>query len=418
MRRQTFENGWYGEALPSGHFAVTMVGQNAVLTHAGLWPLPGDNLLFTRCSDAGGFRVAGQSHIGRGNMLSIGSDFYTIGGSYGVSPVLFTPTGEVVQNEPKYGSQGFRYWDGRPVTGDETYVHPTYPQLWEYTTLGDVTVGQGESGAIVYYQGKRRLLEPGNTRFIRFNRDGDNLAFAIVMPGYCLLIWMTVQELAQLPEVAIMTAPPPPAPDPPPVPGPEPMSLQAPNEIETVRRVMREHPEINTRDENARGNILPYICAALGGKPWGRKSRNAQGTDLNTDALTFLRADGLFEIYDVISGADGGATWDGFGPFRQGENGYWVEAQPVSGPPPTPDPPPPSDDLAKLRAQVEAMNEAILYNFQTMTIRFDQLKARVEALEQKPAGTLPKLRVKGDTAPAGYRFLSHSHKVALEVVPE
>lgn len=145
-----------------------------------------------------------------------------------------------------------------------------------------------------------------------------------------------------------LEVPPPPPPPPPPV-----MELIAPNIIDTVRRVIQEHPEINTKDEDKRGRIIDYVCDASNpagrDRPWGRKSRNREGTDLNTDGLTYLRPDGLFEIYDVIGGTSGKATWEGFGPFKQGENGFWVPAQsgspvPVPVPVPTPKPTGPSLD--------------------------------------------------------------------------
>jgi hypothetical protein len=180
---------------------------------------------------------------------------------------------------------------------------------------------------------------------------------------------------------------------------------------------MREHPEINTRDERQRGDVLDYVCWALGRGVWGRKSRNPQGTDLNTDGLTFKRSDGLFEIYDVISGTDGSATWEGYGPFRQGENGYWVEARDPVGDIPPVTPPRSDDSLATLRAQVEAMNQAMLIRDEAHSIRYDQLLQRVEVLENKPApvATLPNLRVKGRTKQSVY----HSHDVDLtvEIVP-
>lgn len=142
---------------------------------------------------------------------------------------------------------------------------------------------------------------------------------------------------AELPRVGVPQ--PAPTPTPTPIPEPVPMSLIAPNEIDTVRRVMREHPEINTLDESQRGAILDYAAASLNAGrpgPWGRKSRNPLGTDLNTDGLTFSRPDGRFEIYDAIDGTSGTATWEGYGPFRQGENGYWVPALPVTGAPQPP----------------------------------------------------------------------------------
>jgi hypothetical protein len=103
----------------------------------------------------------------------------------------------------------------------------------------------------------------------------------------------------------------------------------APNEMEAVENAMMEHPEIDPLDEDERGRLLDYACDDLGGEPWGRKARQADGGNKNTDAMCYLRPDGRFEIYDAISGSDGSATWDYKGIFAQGENGWWAPHDPV-----------------------------------------------------------------------------------------
>lgn len=109
----------------------------------------------------------------------------------------------------------------------------------------------------------------------------------------------------------------------------------APNAHHFVVEAMNEHPEVNRMGEdNERGKIIDYACLkANGGKatPWGRKSRQRPGADMmpvnpNGDGMCYLRPDGKFEIYDAISGIDGGATWDFAGVFDQGENGFWSRA--------------------------------------------------------------------------------------------
>lgn len=123
----------------------------------------------------------------------------------------------------------------------------------------------------------------------------------------------------------------------------------APNKIDVVRAVMLQHPEIDRRAEGPfapqRGGITQLVVQALGGYPWGRKSRDRSATNLSDDALCYRLPDGSFEIYDTISGADGSATWDYAGTFRDGENGYFstvpVAPQPTPQPPaPTPQPQP------------------------------------------------------------------------------
>jgi len=135
------------------------------------------------------------------------------------------------------------------------------------------------------------------------------------------------------------------------------LPLIAPDMHAEVQRTIDEHPEIDSMDEAQRGQIIDVTDWRINGgldRPWGRKARNndPNNPNLNTDGMTYLRPDTLFEIYDCISGIDGNATWDGYGPFAQGENGYWWPPQPVDNQPLPPDPP---ADLADLEARVTAL---------------------------------------------------------------
>jgi len=103
--------------------------------------------------------------------------------------------------------------------------------------------------------------------------------------------------------------------------------LEAPDRKSEVQKTIDQHPEIDTLTED-RGQIIDITAKRLNGssdKPWGRKARqNDPGNpNLNSDAMCYLRSDGKFEIYDCISGSSGQATWDAYGPFNPGENGYW-----------------------------------------------------------------------------------------------
>jgi hypothetical protein len=115
------------------------------------------------------------------------------------------------------------------------------------------------------------------------------------------------------------------------------LPLIAPNKQHEVQKTIDEHPEIDTMDEEARGEIIDItarrINPAHGTKPWGRKARNndPNNPNCNTDGMTYLRLDRLFEIYDVIRGDNGQSTWDGYGPYAPGENGYWWPPNEVEG---------------------------------------------------------------------------------------
>jgi hypothetical protein len=139
--------------------------------------------------------------------------------------------------------------------------------------------------------------------------------------------------------------------------------LVAPDAKKTVAAVITDHREINTCDEVQRAFIVDWAAQRLNKAQattvWGRKSRgkveNGKAINPNTDGLTFLRPDGKFEIYDSISGSGScGATWDGFGPFNQGENGYW--APPQLGPEGSVTPPVVDPKIAELEASVTRLS--------------------------------------------------------------
>ena len=77
-------------------------------------------------------------------------------------------------------------------------------------------------------------------------------------------------------------------------------------------------------DEEARGEIIDITDWRINGGD--RSPVGAQGAQrtipsdpqLNSDGMTYLRPDGLFEIYDVISGVDGQVDVGGLRPVRAG----------------------------------------------------------------------------------------------------
>lgn len=154
---------------------------------------------------------------------------------------------------------------------------------------------------------------------------------------------------------------------------------QAPNEFAVVQRVFAAHPEINRLSDDTRGRLIDYVIAELGGRPWGRKSKNKEGTNLNTDGLTYLRTDGRYEIYDIIDGTTGNPSWDGGEPVVQGENGWWTPGLPVDGPSV-----PPPNSVGNLASVLTAAGAAAL----EATIA--KLAARIAALESaKPVEQKP-----------------------------
>lgn len=154
------------------------------------------------------------------------------------------------------------------------------------------------------------------------------------------------------------------------------LPLIAPNMQSQVQQTIDQHPEIDSMDEEARGEIIDITDWRVNGgadRPWGRKARSNDpaNPNLNTDAMCYLRPDGLFEIYDCISGVDGNATWDPYGPFMQGENGYWWPPQETEH---AVDPLPPTEDYQQ---QLDALHDRL----ETLEINYAKLEERVTVIE-------------------------------------
>ncbi len=108
----------------------------------------------------------------------------------------------------------------------------------------------------------------------------------------------------------------------------------APDISHLVLSALRANPGIDMTDETSstgRARILNLAILAAGGKPWGRKARNRDGSNKNSDALCYLRPDGRHEIYDALNGSnpsktpEGWVSWSFEGIYKPGENGWWSE---------------------------------------------------------------------------------------------
>lgn len=227
MTRIELPGAWYADCLPSGEWAV-LFPSSRVGTHAGPVDLPNafDQPLFLRCTNVGGFKLAGQGSISGAAYLYDGT-WHNTGTTHGTSPCIFDADGELEVATPAQGSQGYRYVDasGVLVTGDDTYDSTRrvgqelgLSKIWEYTNYGNVTIGQGEAYALAITPFGRKILEPGDCRFIRFTRVGDRCAVAIVkqVERKAVLFWFDVNELASLPDEGGVVVEPPPPPPPPP----------------------------------------------------------------------------------------------------------------------------------------------------------------------------------------------------------
>lgn len=151
--RITFPGGSYVDARPTGEHACLFPGSH-IGTHLGVLPLAGEgrpnqDVLYLRVAPSGPFKIAGQGHDDGLAWEWSGGVWSTHGPTNGVSPVMYDRGGNllIVRPGPDVTSQGYRFTDenGRVFSGDETYADKDR-RIWEYTTLGGVTIGQGEHG--------------------------------------------------------------------------------------------------------------------------------------------------------------------------------------------------------------------------------------------------------------------------------
>lgn len=250
MNVKRFPNGWYGEALPTGEFAVLFTDSH-IQTHLGNIPLPGENVLYLRITNVGGFKMAGQG--GRTNVAWLyenGTWRVADQAAVGVSPCIFR-NGALVVSHGEVGSQGYRYVrpDGSIATGDQTYSDIPN-EIWEWTEYAGIKIGQGQQDCQLLANGKRYTVESGDARFIRVNGAGSLLAITICKFAQreTVIKWIDMTEIPQLPVVAAQAPPPQPTPTPKPEP-PKPTPMSIPNHLDTLKAVRAKYPELVDRDQ-------------------------------------------------------------------------------------------------------------------------------------------------------------------------
>lgn len=221
MQKLTIAGGWYAEAWPAGQYAC-LVPRQKIVTHLGDIPLPNgtDNPLFLRgfIQFQGDFKLAGQSHEGRGTWeykRARAAWEIVTADSYGVNPVIYDHNGLLHLGALQYGSQGFRFVDAqnRIWTGDETYADPSR-RIWEWTQHGDLTVGFSDVYVVGLYNNKRYILSSGGAygaNSVRFNRTGDNCAVTYhdTTTLSTTLMFFSIAELSLFPQQPVHTDTPP-----------------------------------------------------------------------------------------------------------------------------------------------------------------------------------------------------------------
>jgi hypothetical protein len=214
--------------------------------------------------------------------------------------------GQVIINTGAAGSQGYRYIDsnGNPVSGDATYADPAR-QLWEYTTQGDITIGQGGWSAEGLRGSDRRVIVQGSapkgTTFIRFNRDGDACAVAAIQGHGAELRWFDASEWPSFP----FLDPEQPPSDPPVEPEPEP-AMQIPTAAWDVIKQMHAKfsDDFPPTEDGARAFTEKTIqqlkhSFPSGGWCWKKAS---EGRPPSKDCAA-RQIEGRFEGWDILSAA-------------------------------------------------------------------------------------------------------------------
>lgn len=269
IRRLEIPGGTYTEAFPSaaGLGDVFSVRVGDVLTSRGNVAFGASGLpLYARgCVNGSRLLLAGQGHDSGHAVYFDGSEWQSFGPAHGVNVAAFDPrdcrlwivrsgdlastrtlTGEQESFSAAFGSQGIRYIrdDGSPVTGDSTYGSADL-NLFEYTICNGIAIGQGGNGGLVAVgPSGRRVLEPGETYFVRANCAGSQFAVATWKPRErkAVALWFDASDLASFPAdgPSVPVPSPKPKPEPPPAPAPVQTASPDPAFVEYANRRWRE----------------------------------------------------------------------------------------------------------------------------------------------------------------------------------
>ena len=340
-RYERIDGGSYCENLPTGEFFSQRASD--ILTHIGPIPYESDDRpLYTRMTNVPIFQLAGQSWGGRGTLHYTGTWHTVPRVPNGVNGVIFDLQGRLLIVEPGPGatSQGYRYIDqqtGEPVLGDWTYndLHPfaiaNGVKLGEWTKHGDVVAGQFGYYAAIQLGNEFYLFPDANgtplrgCTFVRFNREGNNLAVAFISGGASHLYWLTRDEITRLPRwTDDAPAPPTPTPPlPPPPPPPESTTMELPKPIYDTYKAVAEKfaslhasPNDDDRREAHRRGVQTIRArhrgeGELDGTRYVVKSEHASLGSPTKDALGFVDDGESIEVgrlvkmhmFDMIGGS-------------------------------------------------------------------------------------------------------------------
>lgn len=359
-------NGWYCAALPTGEF-VALVKDSHLETDRGRVDLPyGQNLLFLRLSP-NGVSFAGIGHRDDHCWEWDGVRWSDRGIAFGPRAVAYDAFGalHILIGPPAHG------WRNYPTTAEATYADTTR-QVWEFTDLPGVTIGQGGEGphgddpAIALINGTRRLIEAGRCRSIVV-ADGPRIAIAYSREDTreAVIRWLSRDGLAQLPLVQTAPAPTPiPIPVPQPIPEPVPMALPDPYAVRAALKRERDKFPAERIGNTEMGAILNNAAAQFPhvGMHFrtGEKAATAPGVSrtFSRDVLRYLPPGDDFGWWSDVLGATGAGLATPAAPdWKRSTDDRASFVPPVSSvpvPDPGTPPPIPGTDLEARVARIEA----------------------------------------------------------------
>ena len=275
MRVKRLGGGTYIDALPDGRFAciqgdkiVTDAGD--VLLDSGSFPIG------LRCSWGQDFRFGGQGSNFLGVLEWIDGTGWVrdtsviptrLGVIYGKDGTRHTWAGG-----PDRDNDGFRYLapSGQPVMCDATRLRDGLNEWIDLSDAqdGSLLIGQGNTGGGVQVKagGVLRWLDTGPCYAINAKREGEQCAVAYSKHGdAAYACWPTVAELHALPVVVFEDEPEEPE-------EPEEPPVSTPNHLDLVRRLCRDNPTLARSLDEGWGRVVQLVLADLEkGKPgeWG-----------------------------------------------------------------------------------------------------------------------------------------------------
>ena len=313
-----FLGAMYAVALPSNAYAVLYPGSH-IESSWGQIALPGFDIIEFDIATAHGGKLAGKAQREphdphRGTWMyhvAMGEWEHVSLHAHGTYPCLFTADGTLALADPTHnGSQGWRYVaeDGRLVTGDDTLnaqrrvgLELGLSDLWEYSHFAGVTIGQGDPpmGCHVLIDGTRRMLEPGETSFIRVKYADGIWAVSMtkLAERQSVIRWLTRAELSMLPTLQPITSIPV-TPTPPVTPQPEPVMPES--LIDSLRAERAKYGATLTKEQQ--GQLLNAVAWKHRADGWGLSTKRSgnnvpspQGVPIAYDILHHQPTDTLWD---------------------------------------------------------------------------------------------------------------------------